>query len=464
MRKWMAGIAVAALAGTLAGASAQAQIPRGEEYEGQVARNYTDPAKRTAIPTKETFVQLSNNANAVLLEPVTPDPQRSKFVLLITHPEHANNFNYFIAPLMASRGYRVMMVNYYGNEVIYEEFLPPLAAAIKYLRGRGDVQKIVMTGHSGGGAILTYYQEIAENGMKACQGPERMYPCRGKGLEGLPPADGVMNLDARAGVAERLVALDPAITTAHPNVRNPLLDMFSPKNGYDPKTKAGTYSAAFETRFLKAQAARQNALIAQAQARLKLIEAGKGLYKDDEPFIVAGSSLHTYDGAALTLADTKLLSKTHAPHMLLKADGTRPVQIVPITYGGLTEPESEDKLGFTTQEITVRNFLSFLAMKPGPDYHITEDQIYGVDWRSVPNSLPGSVQGVHVPSLFMAGTCASHLVYLEDAYDLSAAKDKEFVAVEGGNHSFQACKPEYGDPQKKAFDYVDSWLMKPGRF
>ena len=56
------------------------------------------------------------------------------------------------------------------------------------------------------------------------------------------------------------------------------------------------------------------------------------------------------------------------------------------------------------------------------------------------------------------------MIYLETGYDLSAAKDKEFVGVEGGNHTFQACKPEYGDPAKHAFDYVDSWLMKPGRF
>jgi hypothetical protein len=291
-----------------------------------------------------------------------------------------------------------------------------------------------------------------------------MYPCKGKAMENLPPADGVMNLDARAGVAERLVALDPAVTNAHPDVRNPALDMFSAANGFDAKTKGGTYSPAFEQKFLKAQAARQTALIALAKQRLAVIESGKGQYKDDEPFIVAGSSLHTYDGAALTLADGKLLNKTHAPHTLIKGDGTRPVQVIPTTYGGLTEPDHEDMLGFTTQEVTVRHFLSFLAMKAGPDYNITDDRITGVDWRSVPNSLPGSVQGVHVPSLFMAGTCASHLVYLETAYDLSAAKDKEFVGVEGGNHSLAACKPQYGDVQKYAFDYVDNWLLKPGRF
>jgi hypothetical protein len=463
MRTTIVAIAACALAGALTGSGAQAQNARAPG-EGARARAYTPPTAKTKIPTKMTYVPLANNANAVILEPVTPDPKRSGFMLLITHPEHANNFNYFIAPEMASRGYRVMMLNYHGPEEQYEEYLAPIAAAVRYMRALPDVKTIILTGHSGGGAELTYYQEIAENGPKACQGPERVYKCTGRGLDNLPKADGIMMLDARAGVVERLVALDPSVSSAHPSTHSPELDMFSTQNGFDPKTKAGVYSRAFEQRYLKAQGARQTALIAEAQTRLASIEAGKGVYRDDEPMIIPGSSQHTYDGAALTLADLRLLSKTHAPHMLLKADGSRPVQIVPITYGGLSESDHEDRMSNTTQEITVRSFLSYLAMRTGPDYDITEDRITGVDWRSVANSLPGSVQGVRAPSLFMAGTCASHLVYLETAYDLSAAKDKTFVAVEGGDHSFAACKPEYGDPAKHAFDYVDSWLMQPGRF
>jgi len=462
VRKSLSGICVRILASVLACSALHAQTRMAAP--ANATRAYVPLTARTKIPTKLTFVELAGNTNAVILEPVTPDPQRSRIALLISHPEHANNFNYFIAPEMASRGYRVMMVNYHGPEVAYEEFLTPLGAAMKYLRSLPGVQKIVLTGHSGGGAELTFYQEIAENGPKACQLPERVYPCSGKGMDNLPPADGIMMLDARAGVVERLIALDPSVDANHPRVHNPELDMFNPRNGYNPATKSGTYSLEFEHKYLQAQSARQMQLIEQAQTRLAKIEKGEGEYKDDEPFIFPGSSQHTYDGAALDLADLKLMSKTHAPHMLLKADGTRPIQIVPTTYAGLSEPDHEDRMGNTVQEGTVRSFLSFMAMRTKPDYGITEDRITGVEWRSVANSLPGSVQGIKVPSLFMPGTCASHVVFLETAYDLSAANDKEFVGVEGGNHYFQACKPEYGDPAKHAFDYVDSWLMKPGRF
>ena len=39
-------------------------------------------------------------------------------------------------------------------------------------------------------------------------------------------------------------------------------------------------------------------------------------------------------------------------------------------------------------------------------------------------------------------------------------EDKEFVAVEGGDHYFRPCRPEFGDSESHAFDYVDSWLAK----
>jgi hypothetical protein len=99
-----------------------------------------------------------------------------------------------------------------------------------------------------------------------------------------------------------------------------------------------------------------------------------------------------------------------------------------------------------------------------PDYHMTEDNIYGVLWRSTPNSIQGNVEGIRVPTLVMTATCAPHVTYLEIAYDHSAAKDKELVGVEGALHGFNACRPEYGDTLRRAFDYADGWLSKAGRF
>jgi hypothetical protein len=413
-------------------------------------------------PTKTTFVRLTNNANAILVEPVTPNPAKSRIAVLVTHPEHANNFNYFIGRELPKRGYRVMMMNYYGREQNYYEFLAPIAAAIKALQAIPGVEKVVLAGHSSGGPELTSYEDVAENGPSACMGPERVYKCDPKGLENLPKADGVMLLDANAGAPEKTIALNPAIDSHNPRVVYPELDSFNPENGYNPATKSATYSPAFMSKFFVAQGAKANLVIDEALDRLALIEKGDGQYKDDEPFVVAGAG-ENLNGARPDVADLRMMSKTHAPHLLLKADGTRSTQIIPNVMAAAARPD-EDLLAETTMNVTVRHYLSFQALSLTPDYRITEDNILGVKWRSSADSVEGNVEGITVPTLIMPATCAAHLVFLEISYDHSAAKDKELVGVEGANHSFQACKPEYGDTTKRTFDYVDTWLSKTGRF
>jgi pimeloyl-ACP methyl ester carboxylesterase len=456
-----AGIAALVLLSTMAAhtqgpAAQQDGPPQGRGGGG--GRGARQPA---GPPTKTTFLQLTNSSNAVLIEPVTLN-SRSRIVVIRTHPEHVNNLNTDGRPLV-DYGYRVMALNYYGREQIYYEFIPPLAAAIKAARAIPGVEKVVLLGFSTGGPEVTSYQDVAENGPKACQEPGRVYKCDGKGLDNLPKADGVMLLESAAGAPERTDALNPAVSPHDWHVVHPELDMFSPKNGYDPATKSATYSAEFLKQYFAAQAARAAQLIEEAQARLAKIEKGEGAFKDDEPFVVVGTTL-AINGARPLLADTRLMGHVHAPHMLLKADGSRPVIAYPLVMDPEASAQGNDQLFSNTQDTTVKTYLSFQALRVSPDYHMTEDNIVGVDWRSVPNSLEGNVQGIRVPTLFVSGTCAPHIVYQEIAYDLSAAKDKDLVGVEGANHGLTACKPEYGDASKRAYDYVDSWLMNPGRF
>ena len=125
----------------------------------------------TGLPTKTTFVRLQGMANAVLVEPETLNA-KSHIAVLITHPERANNFNYFIGLELPKYGYRAMMLNYYGREQTYYEFLQPIAAAIKALHAIPGVDKVILVGHSSGGAELSSYQDVAENGPAACQGAD----------------------------------------------------------------------------------------------------------------------------------------------------------------------------------------------------------------------------------------------------------------------------------------------------
>jgi pimeloyl-ACP methyl ester carboxylesterase len=428
----------------------------------QAAHAQFSPTPEGGPPLKQTYIRLSNNANALMVEPEKQDPVRSRIAIIVTHPEHQNNFNYFTALGLAKYGYRAIMVNYYGPETSYYEFLQPLAAAVKAARAVPGVEKVVLAGHSTGGPVLTSYQDVAENGPAACQVPERVIKCDPKGLDNLPKADAVMLIDSAAGAPERTDALNPAVDLRYPHARSSDLDMFSPKNGFDPATKSATYSDEFLKRFYAAQGAKANLVIDDALDRLALVEKGLGDYKDDEPFVVPGAALQV-NGARPELADMRILSHSHAPHMLLKADGTTPTQIIPQVYRPLASPDNEDRLSSTTINTTVRGYLSFQGLRVTPDYHSTEDNVVGVVWRSTPNSIEGNVQGIKVPTLIVSGTCAPHLVLLEIAYDLSAAKDKTIVGVEGANHGLMPCRPEFGDTFKRSFDYIDSWLLKPGR-
>ena len=98
------------------------------------------------------------------------------------------------------------------------------------------------------------------------------------------------------------------------------------------------------------------------------------------------------------------------------------------------------------------------------DFGTAADGITGINWRSSANSAPGNIEGITVPTLVMTGTCAAHLVPSEITYDHSPARDKQFAAVEGADHFYKPCKPQYGDTVKRWFDYADAWLTKAGRF
>ncbi len=374
-----------------------------------VAAQGTPAAQAGDVSLKTTFVPLGPQANAVLIEPATLN-NKSGIALLITHPERINNFNYFVGQELPKYGYRAMMLNYYGKEDSYYEFLQPIAAAIKALRAIPGVERVVLAGHSSGGAELSSYQDVAENGPAACQGVERIYKCASNGLDGLPKADGIMLLDANTGAPEKTLALNPAVNEHRPRQVDSALDLYDPRNGYDVATRSATYSAEFLSKFFTAQGAKANRVIDAALERLRKIEQGDGEYLDDEPFVVAGAGVNA-SGARPETADIRLMSRTRAPHPLLKADGSTKVQAITRIASPQGQPY-QNRLSQISLDRTVRHYLSFRALRVTPDYRMTEDNVLGVQWRSTANSMQGNLEGIRVPTLIMAayvfvGTCTA---------------------------------------------------------
>jgi pimeloyl-ACP methyl ester carboxylesterase len=413
--------------------------------------------------TKTTYVTLEPGApvgaDALLMEPATPGP-KARFAVITLGLRHP------AGPELSHRGYRVLLFDpdrIFGDPVGYEGTAPTISRAVKYLRGVPGVERVVLLGHSGGGALMSFYQNVAENGSKACSGPEKIYPCKGKELDALAKADGIILFDSHIGGGfTQLTYTDPALVDeTRATERNPDLDMFDARNGYDAKTSGAAYSADFTRKFFAAQAARNEKVIARAQARLAAMENGQGAFNDDEPYVVPGSRL-----ARLLQPDNRLLVHTRAPHPLLKADGTTVTAIVPSVRPpmGRATRSALGSLAQYTNNTTIRRFLAGNALRTMKDYNMTADAITGVDWASSSTSAVSNVEGVTVPLLIMPMTCHYFLVPDEIIFDHAKSKDKQLVFVEGASHVLTPCRAEYGDTVKRMFDHVDKWLSAPDRF
>ncbi len=437
----------------------QVGAPAEQANVGRTGRAPMGPVKTERFHT--TYVRLgSNNDDGLLYEPESP-VSNARIALVYEHPG-GNNFNVEVGPEMASRGYRVLMVNFRGDDSNPAGYAKGISRGISYLRTLPGVQRVVVTGHSGGGHLISSYANVAERGPAGCQNPEMLYPCKSEDVTGLARPDGVVLLDPTLGAFHATSAIDPAWDGKG---RKPELDMYAAANGYDAKTGSAKYTPEFAKKFHAAQSARNMQLVDGALARLKVIEQGKGAFTDDEPMVIPAA---TEGGQAIRLyhADLNFVSHTKKPHMLLKADGTTPEVIIrtvrPATAArNLRAIGSLDGMSINT---TVRGFLANYALRTTRDFAITDDDIVGVDWKSSLRSSPGAAEGITVPTLVLTMGCHYLIVPGEIIYDHLASKDKTYATVEGSAHSFTPCKPEYGDTQKRTFDFVDSWLAKAGRF
>ena len=425
---------------------------------------------------KSTPLSLANGVPGVLYEPLNPGPKAAIAVLAM----HVNADYLRGGPAnpcieLVKRGYRTLCANTYTSKVGANDFdedrlLLNVKAGVAYLRKTPTVRKIVIFGHSGGGAMMSAYQNIAENGLKACQGPEKLIKCS-DALADMPPADGVMLIDSSLGMAgSSLLAIDPAVVDESRG--GPLaadLDMYNPRNGYDPK--GSVYSKAFVERFEAAQGARENRLIARAEDRLAKIQAGQGLFKDDEVMVVPGA---TPAANKLLSADVQLMARTQGAWPLLHADGSVTTEVIHTVRPPEKDQYPTDSLSAAAIITTVRRFLSTYAVRTLPGYGYDDGSIHGIDYRSSYAIEFDSIAGITKPLLQMGMTGSHEFFFAETARALAPSKDKTLAYVEGARHGFTPCTecavakglPEnaYGDTVKTLYDYIDAWLSKPGRF
>jgi hypothetical protein len=417
------------------------------------------------------YVRLSPRAFGLLYSPASAGAE-SRVGLVISHP-NSNYLNHIGGAELAKRGFRVLCVNgRYVNtrreNMLWEQVPLDVAPAVAHLRNLADLRSVVLVGHSGGGQLMPFYENLAENGLAAVRdlGP---FVQAGADLADLPPADGLILLDPHHGYsANTLTSLDPAVLDeSRPTAVDPALDMFNSSNGYDLHQPA--YSAAFRRRYFSAQAERMTRLNARALERLAAIQAGRGLYPDDEPFPVARTQ------ARIWQVDTRMLSHTRGAYTVLKANGAsnvevaRSVRVTGVTRGsaGAAAMSAADNASYHAGAVmyTVKSWLSSNAINVDRDqYDVTQDEIRGIDWSSSATSTPANLAGSRVPLLILAMTGHYWIVPSELFYTSAVAADKELAFVEGASHNLVPCRAcesypgEYGDTVCTIFDYVAAWL------
>src|SRR6202012_3099334 len=148
---------------------------------------------------RRSRVHLARGAPGVLYEPAAIGP-KAETAIFVMHSS-VDYLSFSACTELSQRGYRVLCANNrtgkagVSNDGILDQVLLEAGAGIAWLRKQPGVKHVVLLGHSGGGTVMSAYQFIAENGVKACQASEKIWKCPDS-LANLPPADGLMLIDS----------------------------------------------------------------------------------------------------------------------------------------------------------------------------------------------------------------------------------------------------------------------------
>ena len=439
--RWFALAAVAALSISCATDSFAQRAPAGGDGFGGGGNG-----NRGTLPpgVKSTFVFLGSGNPGVLYEPVNPGPKAQ--IAIMTMHSALDELATLTCTELSKRGYRVFCVNNSNdksrdyNDGEMDRVNLETKRAVAWLRAQQGITKVVLWGHSGGSTVVTSYQDVAENGLKACQEAAKIWKCPDS-LAGMPKADGVILGDGNWGIAPNVLgAIDPSIEIASgKKVVHPELDSYSPANGFNPK--GSHYSPEFIRKFMQAQAKWNNALVDLALKRYADIKAGKGLYDEDEPFYVPGA---LFTAHKLYASDISLLEHTARPQKLLHPDGSITTEVVHSVRVPTEGERATSSLYRGALKTSVIGYLSTYAVRADPEKYAFAPNgvmgVTGVDWRSSRASPIGNVEGITVPILIMGMTGSHEMSVAETINDHAKSADKDLVYVEGATHPYPTCK------------------------
>ncbi len=406
---------------------------------------------------KPDFVQLGRVSATVW----KPDSGAAPHIAFLIAHRSANMLNNVACREFAKRGFAAVCFNtrYENNDSIvdWEPIALDVKRAVDYARTLPGITKVILVGHSGGSALMSYYQAVAENGVSYCQGPNKITQC-GPELAGMKPADGIVFPEAHPGDGvQALRGINPSLSIQNGKVAvDSSLDPFDVKNGYNPNGPSH-YAPEFRTRYYAAQSKVMNEQLTHVLALRDRIKSGEGVYPDDDAVLVPFSD--QAGAARLDQMDPSIpeIMSTRRPEKLLKNDGTIVMQVVKSLEPAHPQQAKRNRtFDDGTKMLTVTSYLSTNAVR-------STNSVDGIDHCSNNNSTVCGVQHIKAPTL-IAAMGAYHMLRDEEMmYDTSPAADKDYVVIEGANLNYDGCKPcettpgQYGNSLKNLFDYIAKW-------
>jgi dipeptidyl aminopeptidase/acylaminoacyl peptidase len=145
------------------------------------------PGRAQSNPRYIQFRGVPSSVKGALYLPDSPQPPPN--VGIVVMHRTGNFMNTLACTELSQRGFAVLCMNPRSDNneaaVRFETIPLDVAAGVRFLKQQPGITSVVLWGHSGGGATMTLYQSVAENGPSACQGPGKLV--QAARATGLPP-------------------------------------------------------------------------------------------------------------------------------------------------------------------------------------------------------------------------------------------------------------------------------------
>jgi pimeloyl-ACP methyl ester carboxylesterase len=381
----------------------------------------------------------------------TPEGKQPKIAFILMHPRHQTLLHFALEPL-AHEGFGALgMSPRQGDKSgLHEDLVLDIAAGIKFLKSKG-VDKVILIGHSGGGALSAYYQAQSEaSPAKRIRQTPAGDPFDMAKYD-LPKADGLILLNAAEGEGLHIAhRLDPSITDeSDPFSYDPSLDMYNPANGFRVPPEPSHYSKEFLERYRKAQQDRARRLVEMARANIREQEFYQNLIKSP-------AYQHLTPTEQLNIQRRAMFEKPLTVYRTYAEPGYYDLSVDPNdrTLGHYTAPRFNDQ-----KRSDLFNWSSEDRMTAIPPRVFLSTESIVAQASLWPN-----LKLISLPVLVVNSTADSGIWPSEGqaAFDAVVSKDKEKILIVGGEHSLQPDGPKAGarDQRLQFTKIIVDWTRK----